>query len=326
MRPSLQTLCEAFIVNRDTIKRAFRLENSALYPVCANIFCARQRAAEEEQLKACRDILRSQTGIFSSFRGTLTLPISCLLAVSPQPEETMARALANYRLLKEKFWGSEYLALAAFLLAGQGDLPLADVAVRGKALYQRMKQEHPFLTGSEDSIFALLLALSEKDDDALIRDMEESYQLLRDRFHAGNEVQAVSHVLTLAPGNPEEKACRVVDLYDAILASGGKYRRDHALSTLAALAMLSPDTALLASDMADVDAFLARQKGYGGLLGEDRRTRMLHSAMIVSDEYAPRDQVETASITGALALIAAEQAALCACMAASTASQASNSH
>ena len=170
MRASLQALCDAFIANRDIIKQHFKMENSALYPVCANIFCARHIMADGEAVKRCRNIIKQKTGIFSSFRGSLTLPIACLLAAGSDPEEKMTRALEGYAILKERFFSSESLALSAFLLADR-QADMACVAQRGRELYQRMKKEHPFLTSSEDSVFALLLALSDKSDDELMTDM-----------------------------------------------------------------------------------------------------------------------------------------------------------
>ena len=79
--------------------------------------------------------------------------------------------------------------------------------------------------------------------------------------------------------------------------------------------------------MMDVDAFLAEQKGYG-FWGVDRKTRLMHAAMIVSDKYAPREAVDTAALTGTIALLIAQQMALCAIMVSTTAASAaaSSSH
>ena len=56
-----------------------------------------------------------------------------------------------------------------------------------------------FLTGSEDTVFTVLMALSGRDDDALIADMEESYTILKTRFKDSDSVQSVSHILALDP-------------------------------------------------------------------------------------------------------------------------------
>ena len=63
MKASLQTLCDQFIENRDTVKSAFKWDNSYVYPLCANIFCAHGQMAEAEKLTRCRKIIQEQTGI-----------------------------------------------------------------------------------------------------------------------------------------------------------------------------------------------------------------------------------------------------------------------
>ena len=343
MRESLQRLCDDFIANHAVVKRQFGLESSYIYPVCANMFCARGVPARAESLAACKALLKQKTGVFSNFRGNLTAPISCMLAAGPSPEARMDQALANYTALKEHFWGSEYLALAAFLLADMGiGQRAADKIARGKDLYDRMKKEHPFLTSGEDSVFAVLMAFSDKSDDALIADMESCYTLLKKRFSSSNDVQAMSHVLALAAGDPAEKTARLIELFDAIHAAGGKYGRHYELATLAAVSILEADLSQIVEDMLAVDGFLSGQKGYG-FFAMDRKTRMMHAAMLVSDEYCARDTAFTALLTGSLsemasqtaaqnaimtstmAMLAAQQAAMCAMMTSAAASSASTS-
>ena len=311
MKDSLQTLCRQFIENRETVKNVLRWENSHIYPICANIFCSRGVMASEEKLLACKQLIKDQTGVFSNFRGTIRPPVISMLSLDDQPAMRLSQALDNYSALKGHFWGSEYLALVAFQLTELTDssLTVEEKAARGKALYQRMRKEHPLLTSSEDSVFAVLLAFSDKDDDALIDDMEACFRLLKERFFDGNSVQSASHVLAMAEGTAAEKTDRMLRLYDAIRAAGGKYSRSYGLAPLAALSILDVDIPTVTADMMDVDAFLAQQKGYG-FWGLDKRTRLTHAAMIVSDEYTARKPMETASIASAMALIAAQQMAV----------------
>ena len=91
--------------------------------------------------------------------------------------------------------------------------------------------------------------------------------------------------------------------------------------------MLKADPEELARDMTEVDSFLAEQKGYG-FWGVDKKNRLMHAAMIVSDEYVPHDAVDRAALTGTISLVIAQQMAMCAAIAATTAatSSASASH
>lgn len=325
MKDTLQTRCSDFIEARDIVKRTFKWESDYIPPVCAHFFCAKDVRPDEARLLACRDIINRNTGIFSSFRGNIRIPLACMLSMEENPEEKFDRAQEIYRELREYFSGSDYLALAAFLLT---DYDCTEEKLsRGKKIYRMMKDEHPFLTSSEDSIFAVLMAWSEQPDDAMISDMEACYRILKEQFHDSDCVQTMTHILAMEEGGAAAKCERVSALYDAITRNGGKYGKHHELATLAALAMLKADPEELAHDMMEVDGFLADQKGYG-FWGLDRKTRLMHAAMIVSDEYVPHDAVDRAALTGTISVMIAQQMAMCAVMVSASAASAaaSSSH
>lgn len=325
MKASLQKLCEDFIANRDEAAKAFKWDMNYVYPICANIFCSHGRMTSEEQLKQSRKVIDGSVGVLSNFRGNIRPVLAAMLALGDDPEGQMEQAKEYYALLKQEFWGSEYLALVAFILtnlANQKDIQ--EIVTRGKAIYKRMQKEHPFLTGSEDSVFAVLLAFSEKSNDELIADMEESYSTLKERFSIGNEVQAVSHVLSMTDGSPREKAQRMIDLFNALRESGVKYGRYYELAALAALSLTDTEIPTLVEEIKDVDAFLKEQKGYHGILGVGAQQRAMSAVMIVSDQYTANQDVNTAAITGTLAMIIAQQIAMCSIITSSAA--ASSNH
>ena len=327
MRDTLERLCGSFIENREAVKTAFRMESEYIYPVCANVFCARGVAADSERIAACKRLVKENAGMFSSFRGTVFAPVACMLSLEEEPAARMERAMGCYRLLKERFMGSNYLALAAYLVASmtRDDAEAAERAARGRAIYEGMKGEHPFLTGSEDAVFAVLLAFSEQEDAALIAGMEECYARIRERFPSRNAAQSASHVLAMAQGDSGEKVARMERLYDRLLEAGRRFGREYELAVLAAASVLEADEEALAADILAVDEFLSRQKGYGGVFGIEKKRRLMHAAMIAADEYAPHGAMDTAALAGTISIIAAQQAAMCAVIAASAASTAAAS-
>jgi len=326
MQNDLSTLVRRFIEARDAIRAAFKMESEYIYPVCAQIFLAADRPVEAEQLERCKALVKSTTGPFSNFRGNVRLPLLCMLAAGDEPEARWERTQRCYALLKEAFFSSQYLALAALLLgdgAKEEDLPA--LAARGKGLYQRMKQEHPFLTGQEDSVFALLLAESPRSDDALIEDMEACYTRLDQRFPKGDGLQTASHVLALSDDAPERKVERMLSLFDGIEAAGGKYGKDRQLPILAALSLSDGSEEALVADMLELNGLLSQEKGYKGVFGLDKRTRMMHAAMLLSLPDRQTDLVNAAAQQTTLAMIAAQQALMCAVVASSAASTATAS-
>ena len=328
MNKTPEELVNQFIETRNVIRAAFRMENEYIYPVCAQIFMAADKPVEAERLDRCKALMKSSTGVFSNFRGNVKLPLLCMLATTNDPEERWDRTRRYYALLKEAFFGSEYLALAAMLLSDavkEEDVPA--LAARGKGLYQRMRKEHPFLTGQEDSVFALLLSQSARSDDELIEDMETCYRLLNERFPGGNGLQAASHVLALSSEIPVDKTFRMIGFFNAVEAGGVKYGKDWQLPILAALSLGQRFQEDLAQELLEIDALLSKQKGYKGVFGLDKRTRAMHAAMLLSlrnelELTQPVELVGAAAQQATLAIVVAQQALMCAVIASSAASSA----
>lgn len=326
MRQSLAELCSCFLDNRNAVKAAFAWESVYLYPVCAAILTDRRVTADVEQLRRCRDLLKARTGVFSNFRSTAKLAMIAMMAADSDPEGKLERALLVYDALKEHFWGSQYLPVAAMALSDA--VPpeqYEDVAERTRSIYNRMREEHPFLTCSEDSVFAAMLALSPLEDEQIIAETERCYRLLKPEFFSGNAVQSLSHALALGEGGAEEKCAAVLRLYRELKRQGYPYGTGYELATLGVLALLPADPNAVLTDVMQTDDHLSEQKGYG-LFGPGRKQRIMHAGMlVVSDYIGPSDTVHTAALGGTLALIAAQQCAVCAAVAASSAAAASHS-
>lgn len=308
-----------FIENRDTIKKAIKLENSYIYPVAANIFCAAGVKADAEKLASCKKIIKKNAGFASYLKGNVITPLAAELCVSADPEAKFEKVMDMYSILKKHFKRSEYLALLATLLADKTTMEEADrIAARGRTLYDMMKKEHPILTSSEDNVMAGFMAFSEKSDKQLIDDAEMCYDLLRNKFSDKNAIQSVSHILAMTNGTPEEKVSRLFRMFDIFDEAGRKFGKHYELSTLAAISIIDADENELVSAALEIDKILDGQKGYG-VLSLDKKTRLMHSAMLTADLYDDADNAQAAVSASALAVIAAQQAAICAVVAASAA-------
>lgn len=331
MNESLQAVCSAFIESRDCLKKVFRMENSHLYPVCADIFVSAEKTPDPDVLNDCKKMIRQSTGIFSNFRGNTIMPLASTLAADKDPQARWERTQENYKLLKSQFFGTEFLALAASMLAENPDSNAADLAERGKSLFKRMRKEHPFLTGQEDSVLALLLVQGSKTEDELITEMEACYKLLNKRLPKGDGLQTSAHALTLFPNPPEEKCERMLALYDAISARCKKFGRYYELPILAALSYSDKPVEAIAEDVEQVFSFLKTQKGYRSIFGFVRKERLMHAAMLVSAAYSIEQKKEGTDVSTLIAqqsslLIAiVQQIMLTAIIASSAASTASSS-
>lgn len=319
MKDNAMQITKEFIENRDTIRKAIKLESSYIYPVAANVFCAAGVRADTEKLRECRNIIKKNVGFASYLKGTILPVLAAKLCVADEPEAQFEKVMDMYGILKGHFRRSEYLALLAALLAEKATTEEADrIAARGRAIYDMMKKEHPILTSSEDSIMAGFMAFSEKSDNELTDDAEKCYDLLRKKFSDKNAVQTVSHILAITDGVPEEKVGRMLRMFDMSAKSGHKFGKHYELSALAAISLIEADEKELIDTVIDIDSQLSGQKGYG-TLSLDKKTRLMHAAMLTADLYGDTDNTQAAVSTSALAIIAAQEAVLCVAVAASAA-------
>lgn len=319
MNNNTEQITMDFIANRDIIKKTFKLESSYIYPVAANIFCAAGIRADENRLRECKSIIKKNAGFASYLKGTILPTFAAKLCVSDDPEAQFEKVMGMYAILKKYFSRSDYLALLSTLLAEKTTADKAEhIAARGRALYNMMKKEHPILTSSEDNIMAGFMAFSEKNDQQLIAETEKSFELLRKKFSDKNAVQTVSHILAMTDGDVEYKVCRLFSIFDMLTAAGHKYGKHYELSTLAAISIIEADEKMLVDTVIDIDNRLSVQKGYGAL-SLDKKTRLMHAAMLTADLYEDTDNTQAAVSASALAVIAAQEAALYATIIATTA-------
>ena len=310
MKPELEKLCTEYIANRDAVSKAFIFDDKALHAVCANIFCACGQTADTDRLKDCRKLIKKQTKPFSRFRSKKVRSIlASMLSLGETPENRMALAGDYYSMLKKQFKKTEYLVLTAFLFTDLADKPLTeDTVTRGKEIYRMMNQKHRLLTDKTDSVFAMLLACSEKTSDELISEMEACYAFLKGSFSSGSGRQAASQILAMAAGAPEEKAQRLIDLYNALKEAGIKYGHSDELAPLAALSLSDTPVPVLAEEIREADEFLKEQKGYGSRETEEEK-RAVHAVMIISDQYAGTGQVNVTVATNTLDMLHAKEIA-----------------
>jgi hypothetical protein len=318
--------CELLIHNRDRVKEVFPWDGGLIHLACAGILTAKDKKVDEKILASCKQVLKQKVGPFSNFRSTARTAIVSMLAASEHPKQTLDEGLLVYDLLKKRFWSSTHLALAAMIIAQMAESSEYEyIADRTKGIYQRMKSDHPFLTGSGDSAYCALMALSEKSDGELIEDAERCYRILKADFFSADAVQSLSHVLALAESSIEEKTQGTIDLFTKLKSSGHKYGTSYELPTLGVLAMEQGNLEEVVHEMIDIDTWLSKQKGFGFFSGISKKQRLMYAGMLAMKDEVDDDTLQTSAITSTVSLIIAQQAAMMAAIAASSASAANAS-
>lgn len=308
-----------FLENRNRIKGEFHWETAYLHVLCAAMYASKDKLTDPASLREAVHLIKEKTGVFSGFKGTSKLAIASMADLSGRPEQTLERGLQVYDRLRSNFASSNYLPIAAMVIAELAPPHDYDrVAGRTRQIYDLMKNNHFFLTSSEDSASAALLALSERSDQELARDMEDCYDQLGAKFFSKNSVQVLSHILTISDKPAEEKCRRTIELYQRLKDNGHKFGTSYELPTLGVLALSEGEVASIARNIIEIDDFLSGQKGFGPF-GIEARQRLMYAGIMAQGEYLDQETMQAAAINGTISLIVAQQAAMCASMAAATA-------
>lgn len=119
---------------------------------------------------------------------------------------------------KQEFSISEYLIIAAQIIFSSKNIMNIDDAIKNtKTAYKYMKKNHRFLTGSEDIASAALIATTSIDLEKTFNDIEECYTLLKSKSNSSkNNIQALSHILSLVNLPSENKCRKVLDMQSAL--------------------------------------------------------------------------------------------------------------
>lgn len=324
MRETLRNKCELFADNYMALSKNFKWGYTINNKLGALLYTMDNRIADIGAISNCRQIIKDNTGLFSQFKDMTSFVTAVMLSLHEEPELTLRNAVEIYNKLKQEgFHASPYLVLSALSIVFQADPSDYDQIVRiTKNYYSGMKEEHRFITSSDDYGFAALLALSGKPIEQTIREIEECFQILRQNFLYKNSIQALSQVLAFSEENAPEKCRRTVDLYEALINRRCKSGQGFELSFLGVMALLKKDTQLLADETAEVNEYMKDKKGFG-FWSISSRERIMFSAALVCDDYledAKKGTMEmtlASNITGVL--LAQQMATIAAASASATA-------
>lgn len=323
MQEALKETIDLFLENREKIKSAYKWESEYIYPLSGLMFTAKHEKIDIERMKEAEKIVKSKTGVFSGFRGSTQMAIMAQMVLSDDMEGFFDAVKRVYDKLSKKKWvSSEYLIVAAMVIVqNEKDESKYDALVENtNDIMERMRKNHPWLTGGEDTGFAALLAVSGLQPDELIEEMEKCYNILQEskKFRDSNGIQSLSHVLALELGNSEEKCNRVIGIYENLKEKNKKFGQTYELSTLGGLTLVDAEISELAEQIAEVDDLLKTHKGFGAW-GIGSKQRLMYASMLVMQQYTSKvSTVEAAALSGVVAIIIAEEVAMLAAITAST--------
>jgi hypothetical protein len=328
MKPEIQNKLELFAENIQIVKKDFTWQNMLVKRLAALLYAQANRQADTAMIRSCYDLIKNETGVFSAFRGNMSLCLAALMSLAKNQNELFGKTREVYTLLKgEKLHRSDFLVVAAYQIASQTEVTnYASVVARTREFYDGMKANHFFMTGQDDYIFAAMLGLSNLEVNCGVERIEQIIQQLKGEFWDRNSVQSLAQVLVLG-GKSEDVIDRVLALRDALRAQKIKLDKTYTLPTLGVLALLPVDIETIAGDIAEAQTFLRSQKGIGSFRVPTQEL-LLYAAAIVAGEYAAdvKNGILTAALSTSITnIIIAQEAAIIAAVSASSAAAAASS-
>lgn len=329
MEPFLEKRLTLFVRNTTSLRSAYRWQDSHMLRLSAFVFTAHDREADLYAFEDSRSLIKKNTGFFSMFRSSTALSAAAIIALAPDRELCLQKALSYYDALKQsRFPPSEFLALAACQCAQyapEGDV--SAIASRARAFYEGMRRQHWFITGNDDVIFSAMLALSPLDVEEGLSRMEDDFQYFKPLFHSGTGVQALSQTLVMGQSQSGARE-RVCALYETLREKKLRFDRQYGISSLGVLALLPESTDLICQRVAEMFYRLRGEKGFGIWSSASKQELLLFSAGLValeSLEQAKSGVLRTSLSSSIVSLVIAQQTAIAVAAAASAAAASASS-
>jgi hypothetical protein len=189
----------------------------------ASLYVTNNKEFDSDRLEEVADHIKKEVGFFTTLNSQQRYIFAAMLYTRTQnPEEKVPSFIETYKALVDTgFSMGAYTYISAMVLINEDD-GSAETAIRAMEVYRKMRKKHFFLTGTSDYPIAMLLALSKRDSDTLINQMEFYYEKLNHSgFYKGNDLQTMSHILTLVDDvDSNELVIRCTEIFDLFKQEG----------------------------------------------------------------------------------------------------------
>jgi hypothetical protein len=210
----------------------WKVSDSRTLMMVASMYVVNQKEFNLQRFLEISEGIKKNVGMFSTLNSPHRFTYAAMLDVRfDNPMEKFFEFLKIYdELIDSKFSRETFTYLCAYLLLvdeTSGDLQ--EKIDRSVSFYKGMKSNHFFLTSSSDYPLAVLLAHEKGSVEELLETMEHYYEkLAQNGFWKGNDLQFLSHILSLHPNDKNTVTERCITLLDEFKRRGDiKLRKVH---------------------------------------------------------------------------------------------------
>ncbi|MFC4023492.1 DUF4003 family protein [Oceanobacillus longus] len=305
----------------DAIK--WKVSDKKILMTIASMYAMNHKTLNIEKFLQIADCIKEQAGFFSALKSYSRFTTAASLDVKFEDPESQIDALFHlYDGFKEaKFKSGVYTYLAATiaLTNPNNNLKQEDIIDRTKEIYDGMKKEHLFLTGASDYPLAVLLAYEQQSD--IIQRMENFYhELNKNGFWKGNDLQFLSHILTLdSESSDGDLINRSVSVMDTLKKAGIRTKQMY-YPVIGMLALLPQDE----FDMTEITKMYDSLNKKKGFKWQKDMNLIMAIALYVSGKLDNNSVAQASIHTTLETILQAQQAVMVATLASTTAANNSN--
>ena len=328
MKHGIRWKLELFAENVRKAKKGLGLNVVMSKRLVALLYALDGKPIDHNAVVSSYAIVKSNTGAFSAFRGDMSICIAAMLSLKGNPETLFNRTSAVYDMMKGAgFWGSDFLAVAAYVIASNADPEDYQTTVaRMRSFYEGIKAQRRLSTGADDNIFAAVLALSGIEPKQGVDSVERLYSQIRSEFLSKNSALMLAQAMVAGGMSDQASADRIIALRNAFKAQKIPLDKAYALPSLGILALFPADVNIIVQDIKEAQTFLRAQKGFGSL-SVSKQEILLYAVAITASGYT--EDVESSIVTATTStsiinIIVAMQIAMCTAMAGAVATATSS--
>ncbi|GGF08631.1 hypothetical protein GCM10010954_03920 [Halobacillus andaensis] len=197
----------------------FKWTDKKVLMLAASVYVMHDQRFSPRQFKELCEYIKKESGLFSPLKSDLRFTVAALLDVHGEaPKEKYDKLHHVYdKLVEHGFKKGNFTYIAALIiLTGERLQAEDDQMNRALTIYKEMKNEHPFLTAKEDYPLAFLLSKTDGEVKDVVNRVEFFYKKLsQDVFRKGNDLQFLSHILSLDEEHENERLVeRAGHIYD----------------------------------------------------------------------------------------------------------------
>ncbi|WP_226646270.1 DUF4003 family protein [Mesobacillus subterraneus] len=223
---SVESYIQIYSQLRDRYR--WKVTDQSVLMMVASLYISNNRSFDIDRFTELADYIKSESGLFSPLRSESRFTFAAMLDTKfDDPKEKFPAFIAAYQaLVSAGFSKNTFTYISAMLLVTANTENLKPLSERARVVYKKMREEHLFLTGHSDYPLAVMLALNDRQTDEVIFHIEDLYsKLSQNGFRKGNELQSMSHILSLNEKNhADDMVARSTEIYDRMGKEGIKVK------------------------------------------------------------------------------------------------------